>query len=146
MELKVIKGFAQKSRKHSFILTALVIGSFISIYQSVSLNVALPGFMDLFHTNLNTVQWLMTGFILATGIIAPLCGYLGNRFGTRDLFLFSVAGLMVSSLLCAFAWNIGSLIVFRTVQGVFCGIIQPVTLTIIYQMIPEHKRSMALGY
>ena len=63
-----------------------------------------------------------------------------------NLFLFSVAGLIISSLLCAFAWNIGSLIVLRTVQGVFCGIIQPVTLTVIYQMIPEHKRSTALGY
>ena len=145
MEMKIIKGIAQESRKHSFILTALVIGSFISIYQSVSLNVALPGFMDIFNTDLTTVQWLMTGFTLATGIIAPLCGYLGNRFGTRELFLFSVAGLMISSLICAFSWNIGSLIVFRIVQGAFCGIIQPVTLTIIYQMIPAHKRSMALG-
>ncbi|MDP4156791.1 MAG: DHA2 family efflux MFS transporter permease subunit [Bacillota bacterium] len=145
MEMKIIKGFAQESRKHSFILTALVIGSFISIYQSVSLNVALPGFMDIFDTDLTTVQWLMTGFTLATGIIAPLCGYFGNRFGTRNLFLFSVAGLMISSIICALAWNIGSLIVLRIVQGFFCGIIQPVTLTIIYQMIPVHKRSRALG-
>ncbi|MBO0996403.1 DHA2 family efflux MFS transporter permease subunit [Bacillus sp. SD075] len=126
-------------------LTAVVIGSFISIYQSVSLNVSLPGFMDIFDTDLTTVQWLMTGFTLATGIIAPLCGYLGNCFGTRKLFLWSVAGLMISSLLCAFAWDIGSLIAFRIIQGVFCGIIQPVTLTIIYQMLPEYKRSMALG-
>lgn len=146
MEMKNITRLVPESRKHFFILTALVIGSFISIYQSVSLNVSLPGFMDIFDTDLATVQWLMTGFILATGIIAPLCGYLGNRFGTRELFLFSVAGLIISSLLCAFAWNIGSLIVFRIIQGVFCGIIQPVTLMIIYQMLPEHKRSMALGW
>ncbi len=145
MEMKSIAGLVPESRKYTFILTALVIGSFISIYQSVSLNVSLPGFMDIFDTDLTTVQWLMTGFTLATGLIAPLCGYLGNRFGTRELFLFSVAGLIISSLLCAVAWNIGSLIVFRVVQGVFCGVIQPVTLMIIYQMLPEHKRSMALG-
>ncbi|TVX79220.1 MFS transporter [Peribacillus simplex] len=79
-------------------LTALVIGSFFSIYQSVSLNGSLPGFMDIFDTDLTTVQWLMTGFTLATGIIAPLCGYLGNCFGTRKLFLLSVEGLMTLTL------------------------------------------------
>lgn len=145
MELKIIKDLAEESMKHSFILTAIVIGSFISIYQSVSLNVSLPGFITIFQTDLATVQWLMTGFTLATGMIAPLCGYLGNRFGTCELFLFSITGLMISSILCASAWNIGSLIVFRIIQGVFCGVIQPVTLTVIYQMLPEHKHSMALG-
>ena len=145
MEMKIIKGLALETRKHTLILTALVIGSFISIYQTVSLNVALPGFMEIFNTDLNTVQWLMTGFTLATGIIAPLSGYLGNRFGTRKLFLFSIAGLIITSLLCAFSWNMGSLIVFRILQGVFCGIIQPVTLTIIYQMLPVEKQTFALG-
>ena len=145
MEMKIIKGLALETRKHALILTALVIGSFISIYQTVSLNVALPGFMEIFNTDLNTVQWLMTGFTLATGIIAPLSGYLGNRFGTRELFLFSIAGLIITSLLCAFSWNMGSLIVFRILQGVFCGIIQPVTLTIIYQMLPVEKQTFALG-
>ena len=145
MEMTIIEGLATKTQKHSFIITALVIASFISIYQTVSLNVALPGFMDIFNTDLSTVQWLMTGFTLATGIIAPLSGYLGNRFGTRELFLFSIAGLMITSLLCAFAWDIGSLIGFRILQGIFCGIMQPVTLTIIYQMLPVQKQTFALG-
>ena len=87
----------------------------------------------------------MTGFTLATGIIAPLSGYLGNRFGTRELFLFSIVGLIITSLFCAISWNMGSLIVFRILQGVFCGIIQPVTLTIIYQMLPVEKQTFALG-
>lgn len=134
-----------ETRKHTLIITALVMGAFISIYQTVSLNVALPGFMKIFDADLITVQWLMTGFTLATGIIAPLCGYLGNRFGTRELFLFSIAGLIIVSFFCAIAWNITSLIIFRILQGVFCGIIQPVTLTIIYQMLPASKQTFALG-
>ena len=122
MEMKIIKGLALETRKHTLILTALVIGSFISIYQTVSLNVALPGFMEIFNTDLNTVQWLMTGFTLATGIIAPLSGYLGNRFGTRELFLFSIAGLIITSLICAFSWEMGSLIVFRIYKVYFAGL------------------------
>ena len=88
MEMKIIKGLALETRKHTLILTALVIGSFISIYQTVSLNVALPGFMEIFNTDLNTVQWLMTGFTLATGIIAPLSGYLEIVLAHVNYFYF----------------------------------------------------------
>lgn len=109
------------------------------------MNVGMPNFIRVFNSNLATVQWLMTGFTLATGVITPICSYMGAKFSNKYVFLFSIGGLFLSSVLCSLSWNIYSLIVFRMLQGVFCGIIQPVTLTLIFQVIPKHKQSMAMS-
>ncbi|MFC4778894.1 DHA2 family efflux MFS transporter permease subunit [Paenibacillus sp. GCM10023252] len=126
-------------------LATLFLGSFIGIYHVVSLNVALPGFIRIFDTELATVQWLVTGFTLATGIIAPLSGFLGDRWSNKNLFLVSIAGLTVTSLLCALSWNVYVLILFRMLQGLFCGLIQPVALTMIYQSVPREQQSTAIS-
>ncbi|MFD2384478.1 DHA2 family efflux MFS transporter permease subunit [Paenibacillus xanthanilyticus] len=126
-------------------LMTLIVGSFIGIYHVVSLNVALPGFMTIFGAELSTVQWLVTGFTLATGIIAPLSGYFGDKWSNKTLFLASLAGLTISSVLCALAWNIYVLIAFRILQGIFCGLIQPVSLTMLYQSVPADKRPLAVS-
>jgi len=126
-------------------LITLFIGSFVAVYHIVSLNVSLTGFIQIFHSELGTVQWLITGFTLATGIIAPISGYLGNRFSNKKLFLFSICGLTVSSILCSFAWNVYVLIIFRIIQGIFCGLIQPVSLAMIYQTIPRGKQALAIS-
>ncbi|MWC28340.1 DHA2 family efflux MFS transporter permease subunit [Paenibacillus sp. MMS18-CY102] len=127
-------------------MATLFLGSFLSIYHVVSLNAVLPGFITIFHTDLSTAQWLMTGFTLATGMVAPVCAYLEERFGTRRLFLSCIVMLTVCSIICSFAWSIYSLIVFRTLQGIFCGILQPLTLSILYGTLPPERHSAALGW
>jgi len=128
------------------LLATLFLGSFLSIYHVVSLNAVLPGFITIFHADLSTVQWLMTGFTLATGMAAPVSAYLEERFGMRRLFLLCVVLLTICSILCSMAWSIGSLIVFRTLQGIFCGIMQPLTLSIIYGSMPSDRHTQALGW
>ncbi|MGM9927425.1 MAG: MDR family MFS transporter [Bacillus sp. (in: firmicutes)] len=132
-------------KKENRIILAIIIADFIAVYQIVSLNTSLPGFISIFNSDLATVQWLMTGFTLAAGVVAPICGYLSDRFGNRHLFLWALVGVLFSSILCSLAWDIHSLILFRVLQGIACGLIQPVTLTIIFQMLPEHRRTKALG-
>jgi len=84
-----------------------------------TINVAIPAIMEYFHTDLGSVQWALTDFILATGIIAPITGYLGERYSYKYLYFFSLLGFTIFSALCAFSWSISSLIAFRILQGVF---------------------------
>ncbi|KAF9119808.1 hypothetical protein BGX30_003609 [Mortierella sp. GBA39] len=111
----------------------------------VSLNVSLPGFIGIFHTGLGTVQWIITGFTLAFGMIAPVSGYLSSRFGGRRMFLLSLAGITVSSVMCSLSWNIHALIFFRILQGLWCGLIQPVSLAMIYQTLPRGRQPLAVS-
>ena len=104
---------------------ALIAGSFIGTYHTVSLNVSIPAFADIFGVNPAHLQWLVTCFILTAGMIAPVSGFLGARFGYKRVFAACMAGLTLTSACCGMAWNLGSLVVFRTMQGVFSGLGQP---------------------
>ncbi len=137
----------QKSTADSFIpiIIAIFFGSFLSILNMSTINVAIPEIMSYFQTNLGSVQWTLTGFILATGIIAPITGYLGDRYSYKYLYFFSLLGFTLFSGLCAFSWSISSLIGFRILQGVFCGLIMPTTMAIIYQEIAKEKQALAMS-
>lgn len=127
------------------VMFGIFFGSFLAILGVSTINVAIPILMRDFHTDLSTVQWTLTGFMLSTGIIAPITGYLGDRFSTKYLYVTALIGFTVMSGFCAAAWNIESLIAFRILQGVFSGMVMPATMTIVYQVIPKERQAFALS-
>jgi len=128
------------------VMIAIFIGSFLCVLASATINLALEILKDHFDTTLGSVQWTLTGFMLAMGTTAPIAGYLGERFSYRRLYLFSLIGFTLMSILCATAWSEGSLILFRVLQGAFSGLIIPATMSIIYQIIPKEKQAMAVAF
>ncbi|MEK4509066.1 MULTISPECIES: MDR family MFS transporter [Paenibacillus] len=136
-----------KGRENHFwpIMIAIFFGTFVSVLSTTTINIAVPMLMDHFHTSLNTMQWMITGFMLATGVTAPLTGYLGGRFSYKRLYLFALIGFTIFSLLCAVAWGPTSLIVFRMLQGACSGLIMACTMTIIFQVIPIKRRAFAVS-
>jgi EmrB/QacA subfamily drug resistance transporter len=128
------------------IMVAIFIGSFLCVLASATINLALEIFTEHFNTTLSSVQWTLTGFMLAMGTTAPVAGYLGERFSYKRLYLFSLIGFTVASILCATAWSEGSLILFRVLQGAFSGLIIPATMSIIYQVIPRERQPMAIAF
>lgn len=127
------------------IMIAVFFGNFMASLSTTTINVALPVFMDDFDASLNTVQWMLSGFMMATGIIAPIIGFLGDKWSYKRLYVFALAGFTLASVLCTFAWSIESLIVFRILQGIFSGIIMPTTMTIIYQTVKKEKQAVAIS-
>ncbi|WP_159887380.1 DHA2 family efflux MFS transporter permease subunit [Paenibacillus puerhi] len=127
------------------VLIGIFLGSFVSLLGMSTINVAIPVLMHEFQTDLGMVQWTLTGFMLATGIISPITGYLGDRFSTKYLYVIALIGFTLMSGLCAIAWNVESLIGFRILQGIFSGMVMPATMTIIYQVIPRDRQAFALS-
>lgn len=127
------------------IMIAIFFGNFVSVLSTTTINIAVPLLMDHFNSSLNTMQWMVTGFMLATGVSAPLAGYLGGRFSYKRLYLFALSGFTLFSLLCAIAWDPTSLIVFRMLQGSCSGLIMSCTMTIIFQVIPGERRPFAVS-
>jgi EmrB/QacA subfamily drug resistance transporter len=127
------------------VMTAIFFGSFLTILSISMINIALPVLMVDFDTSLSTVQWTLTGFMLSLGTIAPLTGYLGDKFGYKRVYLFAIIGFTILSLLCGLAWSALSLIVFRVIQGMFSGLVLPATMTIIFQVIPKNKQPFAVS-
>ena len=127
------------------VMSSLFLGAFLTTLGTSTINLALPNLMKDFNTSLDSVKWSLTGFMLATGTIAPITSYLGEKISYKRLYLISLMGYTISSVLCAFSWNVESLIVFRIIQGAFTGLATPATMTIIYQVIPRKKHATAIS-
>ncbi|MEX1029274.1 MAG: MDR family MFS transporter [Paenibacillaceae bacterium] len=127
------------------IIIAIFFGNFMAVLSTTTINVALPVFMTDFHVELNKVQWMMSGFMLATGVIAPIIGFMGDKLSYKRLYVIALLGFTLTSALCTFAWDMHSLIIFRILQGLFSGVIMPTTMTIIYQVIRKDKQVLAIG-
>jgi len=123
-------------------LTA-ALGLFMAVLDATIVNVGLVPIARAFKTDVSTVQWVLTGYLLAQAAIIPVAGYLGNRFGTRRIFALSLALFTVGSLLCGLAQDETSLIIFRVIQGIGGGALLPLGQSIAFGAFPPEKRAMA---
>jgi EmrB/QacA subfamily drug resistance transporter len=126
-------------------LGVTVIGSFMSILDTSIVNIAIPKMMAVFAVGTDDAQWILTAYMLTMGVIQPATGYLCEAFGTRRMYLLSLAIFTAGSFLCGVAWSNDSMIVFRVMQAIGGGLIIPVTMTIVYKIFPIEERNMAMG-
>jgi EmrB/QacA subfamily drug resistance transporter len=121
------------SRELMVLGAAVVLGTIMSILDVTIVNVAIPTLGNDFHTSISTIQWVMTGYLLAFASVIPLTGWATERFGAKRVWLASLLLFMLGSALSGAAWSIGSLIGFRALQGLGGGMIVPVGQTILAQ-------------
>lgn len=125
--------------------SVVVLGIIMSILDTTIVNVALDTLARDFNTNLTTIQWVATGYLLALATVIPVTGWAAGRFGTKRLFILSVVLFTLGSALCGFAWNSGSLIFFRVLQGFGGGMLMPVGMTILTQAAGPAKVGRMMG-
>ena len=104
----------------------VVLGTIMSILDVTIVNVAVPTLGREFGASIATIQWVMTGYMLAFASVIPLTGWATERFGAKRVWIASLLVFMLGSALAAAAWSIGSLIAFRVLQGLGAGMIVPV--------------------
>jgi EmrB/QacA subfamily drug resistance transporter len=109
----------------------VVLGMLLAILDATIVNVAVPTLGDEFKTSISTIQWVMTGYLLAFASVIPLSGWASERFGARRVWIGSLLLFLAGSTLAGTAWSIDSLIAFRVVQGFGAGLIMPVGQTIL---------------
>jgi EmrB/QacA subfamily drug resistance transporter len=115
-------------------LTAiLMVGAIAALLDTTIVNVGLDAIARDLHTTVSTVQWVMTGYLLSFGMVIPLNGWVIGRFGARATWLASLALFLAGSVACGLAWNIGSLVAFRVIQGIGGGMLMPVLTTLLIQ-------------
>lgn len=115
------------------IAVVVVVGAIMSILDATIVNVALQTLRDDLHVSLATIQWVSTAYLLALSAVIPLTGWMAERFGARKVWMGSVAAFVLTSVLCGAAWDAGSLIVFRVLQGLAGGMIMPIGMITLAQ-------------
>ena len=109
----------------------VVVGSIMSILDTTIVNVALETLSVDLSSPVGSVQWVVTGYMLALAAVIPVTGWAARRIGTRRLYLMSLVLFTLGSVLCGFAWSIDSLIVFRVLQGLGGGMLMPTGMIIL---------------
>lgn len=108
-----------------------VLASLMTVLDATVVSVAQRTFIVEFGSTQAVVAWTMTGYTLALATVIPITGWAADRFGTKRLWIGSVLAFTLGSLLCAFASNIVTLIVFRVLQGVGGGMLLPLGFMIL---------------
>jgi EmrB/QacA subfamily drug resistance transporter len=111
----------------------LIIGIIAPVLDSTIVNVALGTLAHDLHAPVANIQWVVTAYLLALAMAVPVTGWSVARFGARRMWLTSLALFFLGSALCGIAWNVGSLIAFRALQGFGGGLMIPIMQTLLVQ-------------
>jgi EmrB/QacA subfamily drug resistance transporter len=115
------------------LIVVLLTGAIPALLDTSIVNVAIDTIGRDLHTTVSTIQWLITGYLLSFAMVIPMSGWALTRFGGRAVWMFSLALFLVGSVASGAAWNIGSLIAFRVVQGLGGGLVAPLITTLLVQ-------------
>lgn len=128
------------------ILVTVLYGLFAVNVTVTILAVSIHRIAEELETSEGTMTWVVTGPMLAFGVVGPLVGKLGDRLGHRRVYLWGLVGAAVMAAASAVAWNAGSLIGFRTLGAIEGAATGPASFAVISRIFPQHERTKALGY
>ncbi len=131
--------------KTKVILAVLVAGATVMILNETILSVALPTLMKHFNASADTVQWLITGFMLTMAVVIPATGYIMERFTTRTIFLVALLSFTLGSLLGAFAPALWVLMLARIIQAIGTAISMPLLSAVAMTLVPPSRRGRVMG-
>ncbi|MCQ9133562.1 DHA2 family efflux MFS transporter permease subunit [Streptomyces hilarionis] len=128
------------------VLAVVITGSVMSVLDITIVNVALRSLTTAFDSPLETVQWTATAYTLALAAAVPTTAWAMARFGAKRTYLSALTLFTAGSLLAACAWDIGSLIAFRALQGLGGGLLMPVGMAMAMTAADRERlgRTMAL--
>src|ERR1051325_3328615 len=137
---------AAADRKRWFGLAVLVAAQFMVVLDVAIVNVALPTIKTDLHFSQASLQWVVTAYSILFGGVLLLGGRMADLLGRRRLFTVGLALFTASSLLDGLAWSEGSLIAFRSLQGLGAALVSPAALSILTTTFREgRERNVALG-
>lgn len=132
--------------KHPFLLTVAVMLVTITQLLDVTIaNVALPHMQSSLDATFDTVSWILTSYIIAGVLFTPIVGWLTDMVGSRIVYIGSVGGFLLASMLCGMATSLPEMVVFRALQGICAAFIGPIAQTILLDINPPSKHSSALS-
>jgi DHA2 family multidrug resistance protein len=127
------------------ITVCVILATLMQALDTTIANVALPYIQGSVSASQDQIAWVLTSYIVAAAIMTPPTGYLAGRFGLKRLFLFSVAGFTVASMLCGMAQSLVEIVLFRVLQGMFGAALVPLSQTVLLNINPKERQGSAMA-
>ncbi|MBH5316487.1 multidrug efflux MFS transporter [Paenibacillus sp. GSMTC-2017] len=126
-------------------LVAIIVGMIMVILDSTVVNNAIPKLVEYFDTDLKTIQWTVTGYTLALSAVIPLAGWMSDKFGSKQIFMITIALFTIGSVLCGIAQTVEQLIIYRIIQGLGGGMVGPIGMAMVFKLAPPERRGSVMG-
>ena len=144
-ELSDAPGSSRLSASSRRVASVLALGGLLVILDTTVTVIAIPRLIHVFDTDLLTVQWVTNAYVLALVAVIPVSAWLTARFGARRVYIAAVLVFTIASVLAGLAWNVESLIVFRAVQGLGGGLLNPVGQAIALRSVGRGQRGRIMS-
>ena len=129
----------------AWMIAVAAAAAFLATFNETFLNVAFTPIMDDFGVDVNTVQWLTTGYLLVAAVFVPVSNVLYHRFPTRPLFVAVVAIMVIGSVVGALAPSFTVLLIARLLQAIGTGLLTPIGMNITLAVSPREKLGLNMG-
>ncbi|MDE2089644.1 MAG: DHA2 family efflux MFS transporter permease subunit [Gammaproteobacteria bacterium] len=127
------------------ITVAVMSATVMQVLDTTIVNVALPHMQGSFEATPDQITWVLTSYLVASGIFMPLTGYFTDRLGRKRYLLISIFGFVLSSALCGISMNLTQIVLFRLLQGVFGAGLVPLSQSIMVDTYPVQDRGKAMA-
>ena len=124
---------------------SVMLATFMEILDTTVVNVSIQHIAGSMGSTVEEGTWVVTSYLVSNAIILPMSGWLANRFGRRRLIIACVTGFTVTSVLCAVSTSLEWLIIFRVLQGLTGGGMQPLAQAIMLESFPKEKHGVAMA-
>src|SRR5215217_2750413 len=128
------------------IAVSVMFATFMEVLDTTVVNVSLPHIAGSLSVTIDEATWALTSYLVANAIILPMTGWLASVFGRKRLLMLSVVGFTAASFLCGLAPTLGTLILFRVMQGATGGALQPLSQAVLLEAFPPQDRGKAMAF
>lgn len=136
----------RRGAEHKYIIAfAVVLAALMQVIDSSIVNVALPDMMGNLGASLDDIAWVSTGYLLASVIVIPLTGFLGDLLGRKRYFVGSIVVFTASSFFCGASHSLGALVMWRIIQGIGGGALMTVSQAVLFESFPIEEAGMAMA-
>ena len=111
-------------------MACVMLGPFINILDYNVVNVSLPKMMSGLATDVLTIRWVVSSFLIATAVVMPSLGWVGRVLGNKNLYVLGLTVFTLATALCGMAPNVYVLIALRVIQGLGAGVLMPMSMVL----------------
>ncbi|MEO8548297.1 MAG: DHA2 family efflux MFS transporter permease subunit [Sphingomicrobium sp.] len=133
------------SGQRTVVTIAVMMAVLLQVLDTTIANVALPHMQASLSATQDTINWVLTSYIVASAIALPIAGWLADRVGRKRLLVWSVIGFTATSVLCASAVSLSEMVIFRAAQGVSGAFLVPLAQATLFDINPREKHGQAMA-
>src|SRR3954453_5385192 len=131
--------------ERSIVTIGVMMAVLLQVLDTTIANIALPHMQASLSATQESINWVLTSYIVASAIALPISGWLADRVGRKRLLLISVVCFTIASVLCATATSLTQMVLFRAFQGVAGAFIVPLAQATMFDINPKEKHGQAMA-